>query len=267
MEKIGLIAGGGDFPVLFANVARKKGLELVCVALKDEASPALEDLVNKIYWVGLGEVKKTIEILRSEDIKKAVMLGKVTKTKFFKNRPAIDEGGDLLLKLAQDKRDLTLLKTAARVLRLYGIRLVSCLICLKENLARKGCLTLREPTKREWEDIYFGFKIAKRLSDLDIGQTVVIKEKVILAVEAIEGTDEAIKRGGELGAGDVVVVKTARPNQDIRFDIPVIGPDTIRSLIEARASVLALEKNKTLVTEKELLTRLANDANISIVVV
>ncbi|NQU73882.1 MAG: UDP-2,3-diacylglucosamine diphosphatase LpxI [Candidatus Omnitrophica bacterium] len=269
IKRLGLIAGGGDFPLLFARTAKDKGISLICIAIKDEASPELEKLVDKTYWISFGEVKKAIDILKKEKIKKAVMLGKITKTRIFKeeDRSTIDDRGNLILKLAKDKRDLTIFKTGAKLLRLYGIKIVSCLICLRENLAQKGCLTKRPPSSREWEDIRFGYKIAKRLSGLDIGQAVVVKDKVVLSVEAIEGTDSAIKRASILGNGEVVVVKVARPNQDMRFDVPVIGIHTINSLKEGKASCLALEKNKTLIINKEELTKAADEAGISVVVI
>ena len=267
MKRLGLIAGRGDFPLLFAKAARTKGISLICVALKDETSLELESLVDKIYWVSLGEVKKVIEIFKKEKINKAVMLGGIKKTRFFGEKPKLDESSNLILRVAKDRRDMTLFKAAAMILRLSGIRLVSALICLQDNVARKGCLTKKAPTQNEWTDIRFGFKIAKRLAALDVGQTVTVKDKVILSVEAIDGTDEAIKRGGALGKGDVVVVKVARPNQDLRFDIPVIGIHTIQSLREAKASVLAIEKNKTLIINKEELVKLADAAGISIVVI
>ncbi len=267
MSKLGLIAGCGDFPLLFAETAKAKGVELICVALKDEASPKLQGMVDKMYWVSFGEVKKVVEIFKKENIKKAVMLGGIKKVRFFKDRPDVDEGGDTVLKLAKDKKDLTLFRAAAMFLKLHGITLVSALVCLRENIAKKGQLTKKAPTEKELQDIRFGFKIAKRLASLDIGQTVVVKDKVILAVEAIEGTDSAIKRGGQLGNGGVVVVKVARPNQDMRFDIPVIGVHTINSLREAKASCLALEKNKTLIINKAELVKLADEAGIAVVVI
>lgn len=267
MKRLGLIAGGGDFPLLFANKARLQGINLICVGLKDETSPKLENLVDKLYWLSFGEVKKVAEIFKKENIKKAVMLGSVTKTRFFKDRPAVDEGGNTILTSAKDKKDLTLFRAAALFLKLHGITLTSALICLKDNIARKGCITKKSPTESQWQDIRFGYKIAKRLSGLDIGQTVVIKDKVVLSVEAIEGTDAAIKRSGPLGNGDVVVIKVARPHQDMRFDIPVIGAHTINSLKEARASCLTLEKNKTLITDKEEVARLADEAGIAVVVI
>lgn len=267
MKRLGLIAGCGDFPLLFARAAKEKGISLTCVAIKDEASPRLETLVDKIHWISFGEVKKVIDIFKKENIKTAVMLGGITKTKFFKGTPRVDEGGEAVLKFARDKKDITLFRAAAMFLKLNGITLKSALICLKENLAKKGCLTKRAPSEKELSDVRFGFKIARRLAALDVGQTIVVKDKAVLAVEAIEGTDEAIKRGGSLGNGDVVVVKAARPNQDMRFDIPVIGLNTMNSLKEAKATCLAIEKSKTLIINKEELVRSANEAGISIVVI
>ncbi|MDD5449686.1 MAG: UDP-2,3-diacylglucosamine diphosphatase LpxI [Candidatus Omnitrophica bacterium] len=267
MKRLGLIAGCGDFPLLFAAQAKAKGISLICVALKDEASPKLETLTDKIYWLSFGEVKKAVEIFKSENIKKAVMLGGINKRRFFKDRPEADEGAKAILNFAKDRKDLTLFKAAALFLRLHGITLQSAVMCLKDNIARKGCLTEKKPTAAQWEDIRFGYKIAKRLAGLDIGQTVVVKDKVALSIEAIEGTDAAIRRAGPLGNGDVVVVKAARPRQDMRFDIPVIGVNTIESLKEARAACLAIEKNKTLITDKQQISRLANQAGISIVVI
>jgi DUF1009 family protein len=267
MKRLGLIAGAGDFPVLFATAAKKKGITLVCVAISGEASSLLANLTDSIHWVSLGEAKKTIDIFKKEGIKKAVMLGSITKTRFFKDRPQIDDGASLILKFAKDKRDLTLFRAAAMVFGMAGIKLINPLFCLKENVAKKGCLTRRALSKRELKDIRFGVGIARKLASLDVGQTVAVKDKVILAAEAIDGTDETIKRAGILGDGNIVVVKVARPHQDMRFDIPVIGINTIYSLKEARASCLALEKNKMLITNKDEIVKLADDAGIAIVVI
>ncbi|MEI8176663.1 MAG: UDP-2,3-diacylglucosamine diphosphatase LpxI [Candidatus Omnitrophota bacterium] len=266
-RRLGLIAGCGDFPLLFAEAAKAQGVSLVCVAIKDEASAKLTNAVETIHWVTFGEVKKVIDIFKHEGITRAVMLGGITKTRFFKDRPAVDAGGNAVLRLAKDKKDLTLFKAAALYLRLHGITLVSALICLNDLLARKGTITQREPTARERGDITFGYRIAKRVAGLDIGQTVAVKDKVILAVEAIEGTDSAIRRAGTLGNGGIVIVKTARPGQDMRFDIPVIGARTITVLKEAGVSCLALEKNKTLIAGRAEVARLADEADIAVVVV
>ena len=267
MKKIGLIAGGGKFPIIFAKAAREKGVSIVAVACKEETSLELEKAVDKIYWISIAELKKLIGIFKSEGVKKAVMAGRVTKTRLFKDTPKPDPALESLLKNVSDKSDISLLRSAARVLRFFGITLIDSTIFLKDILPAKGILTKRVPTKEEWDDIKFGFSLAKATSRLEIGQTVVVKNKVILAIEAIEGTDKAILRGGELGNGSVVIVKTARPYQDRRFDIPTIGPDTIRSLKEAGGSVLAIEARSTIFIDKDECVSLADSNNLSLVVV
>lgn len=269
ITRLGLIAGCGEFPLLFAGAAKSKGIELVCVAIKDETNLHIGKIVEKTHWISLQEVKKLIEIFRKEKIKQAVMIGGIKKTRLFneeEKRPA-DPVARLILKIARDKRDLTLFKAAALVLWLNGIKLISPLFCMEEYIAKKGCLTKREPTKDQRKDIRFGYKMAKRLASLDIGQTVVVKDKMILAVESIEGTDEAIKRGGQYAKEGAVVVKVARPRQDMRFDIPVIGNNTIDALRQVRAGVLAVEKDKMLITNKSGVITQANESGISIVVI
>jgi len=269
ITRLGLIAGGGEFPLLFAGAAKNKRIELVCVAIKDETSPHIEKVADKTYWIALSEVKKLIEIFRKEKINKAVMIGGIKKTRLFNSeeqKPA-DPVARLILKISRDKRDLTLFKAAALILRLNGIKLVSPLFCMEENIVRKGCLTKRQPTAKEWQDIRFGYKMARRLAGLDIGQVAVVKDRMILAVEAIEGTDEAIKRGCLYAAGGAVVVKVSRPRQDMRFDIPVIGVNTIDSLRQSGAAVLAVEKNKMLITNRPGVIAQADEAGISVVVI
>lgn len=269
ITRLGLIAGNGEFPLLFAAAAKNKQLELVCVAIKDETSPHIAKVTDKTYWIALSEVKKLIEIFRKEKINKAVMIGGIKKTRLFNQGelgPA-DPIARLILKIARDGRDLSLFRAAALILRLHGIKLISPLFYMQENIVRSGCLTKRQPTREEWRDIRFGYKMARRLAGLDIGQVVVVKGKMILAVEAIEGTDEAIKRGSQYAGGGAVVVKVARPRQDMRFDIPVIGINTIDSLRRSGATVLAVEKNKMLITNRPGLITQADEAGIAVVVV
>lgn len=267
MKKVGLIAGNGKFPILFSEAARKRGVSVIAVALKEETSPELEKFVDKIYWIGLGELKSLIDIFRKEGIKKAVMAGKITKTRLFKNTPKLDSATQRLLKKAADKKDMSLLKKAAGMLKVFGITLIDSTTYMEEYLPEKGVLSERKPTKEEWADIKFGFSLAKRMSALDIGQTVVVKSKTILAVEAIEGTDEAVIRGGRLGNGDVIVVKTARPRQDKRFDVPTIGPETMNSLVKAGGGVLAIEAGKMFLIDREACIGLANKNGFSFVAV
>jgi len=267
IQKLGLIAGNGRFPILFSNAARKKGVYVVAVALKEEADPELAKFVDKIYWVSMGELKSLIDIFKKEGIRKATMAGKITKTRLFKNTPKLDPAAHKLLAKANDKKDMSLLKKAAGILKLFGITLIDSTMFMEDYLPAKGVLSKRAPTKEEWNDIKFGFILAKKMGALDIGQTVAVKSKTILAIEAIEGTDKAILRAGGLGNGNVVIVKTARPRQDKRFDVPTVGPGTIRSLKESGGGVLAIEAKKMFLIDKDECIKLADSNNISLVVV
>jgi hypothetical protein len=267
IKRLGIIAGNGEFPIILSKAAKNNGTYVVAVALKEETDPELAKYVDKIYWISLGELKKLVDIFKNEKIKKAIMAGKVTKARFFKNKPKLDETAKGLLENVKDQRDASLLNGAARALRFFGITLVDSTLFLKDHLPPKGVLSKRQPTPEEWEDIKFGFTLAKNMGKLDIGQTAVVKNKAILAVEAIEGTDEAILRGGRLGCGSVVVVKTARPKQDKRFDMPTVGPKTVASLKAAGGTVLAIEAKKTLLLEKEKCIELIDSNNFSMVVV
>ena len=267
IKKIGLIAGRGKFPLLFADSARRKGVDVVTVALKEETDPRIEDLVRRIYWVSIGELRSLIDIFKREKIRKAVMAGSITKTRLFKDTPKLDSTTRELLSNVTDKKDMSLLKRAAMALKFFGVTLIDSTIFMDEYIPRRGVFSRREPTETEWKDIRFGFALAKRISGMDIGQTVVVKSKTILAIEAIEGTDAAIARGGKLGNGDVVVVKTARPHQDKRFDVPTIGADTLRSLKDAGGSVLAMEAGKMFFLDKDESVSMANKCNFSLVAV
>jgi DUF1009 family protein len=267
IKRIGLIAGNGKFPLLLANVARSKGVSVVAVALREETDPALERCVDTIHWISVGELRRLLDIFKAEGIKKAIMAGKITKARLFKNTPHLDGTSQTLLENAKDKKDTSLLKSVTRVLRFFGIRLIDSTYFLKDHLPQRGLLSHRQPTPAEWQDIRFGYALAKKMGRLDIGQTVVVKSKAILAIEAIEGTDEAIQRGGKLGNGEVVVVKTARPRQDKRFDVPTVGPETLHALKEAGGNVLAIEARKTLLLEREECVNVADAHDLSLVVI
>lgn len=264
---MGLIAGNGKFPILFSEAARKNGVSIVAVALKEEASPELEKSVDKLYWISIGELKSLIDIFKKEGIKKAVMAGRITKLRLFKNTPKLDSNVEGLLEKVSDRNDMSLLKKAAAVLKFFGITLIDSTIFMDDYLPEKGTLSKRAPTKEEWGDVRFGFSLAKRMSALDVGQTVVVKSKTVLAIEAIEGTDEAILRGGRLGNGNIAVVKTARPRQDRRFDIPTVGVDTVRALEKAGGSVLAIEAKKMFLIDRDECVDLVNKNNFSMVAI
>ena len=266
MEKIGLIAGNGKLPIVFAQVLAQKNLKVIAVAHRGETLDSLEKYVDTIFWIDLGQLQRLIEIFKKEQISNVIMVGGVTKASMFSGIKPDAKAISLLSKLAHKKDDL-LLRSFAKVLEKEGINVQSSTRYLPSILAQKGVITKGVPTKDQYKDIRFGWDIAKGIGKLDIGQTVVVKDQVILAVEAIEGTDETIKRGGRLGNGQVVVVKVSKPHQDMRFDIPVVGIETIHSLKEVRGSVLAIEAGNTIIMEKEEMVRFADEEGISIVAI
>lgn len=264
MDKIGLIAGSGRFPLLVADSARRMGLKVIAVAHKGETMPELASKVDEITWVGLGQLGHLISVLKSSAVRHVLMAGAITKANMFTNvRPdlkGLAVAGKLLI-----FHDDDILRAAARELEKEGITVVSSTTYLPELLAPRGCLTKRRPRKDEMEDIEFGWMVAKELGRLDIGHCVVVRKKTVLAVEAIEGTNKTILRGGELAKKDAVVVKVSKPNQDFRFDLPAVGLDTIKVMSGVNASVLAIESGKTIIFDKEEMIRLADGKGIAVV--
>ncbi len=264
-EILGLIAGNGKFPLLFARKARSKGYKLITIAIKGDTSFLLRFFVDKIYWVGAGDLKMLFEILKKENVKKVIMAGQVNPDNLFDKNVKIDEEFQKLFQAMKNHKADTIFAAVADRLKSEGMELIDSTFLISEYLAPRGTLTRRGPTERELADIDFGRRLAKQMGAIDVGQTVVVKEKAILAIEAMEGTDRAILRGGQIARGGAVVVKTSKPQQDNRFDIPVIGPRTIHHMISCRASCLAVESGKTLLIDREKTVRLANRAKICLV--
>ncbi len=261
---LGLIAGGGKFPLMIAECAGREGFKVVAVAHEGETDPALSQKVEMIKWVKLGQFGQLIKALKGNGVTKAVMAGTITKRRMFENvRPDL-KGLAVLSKLAI-LHDDDILRAVARELAKEGIEIVSSTYYIPELLAPAGCLTKRRPTRSEKEDIEFGWKIAKELGRLDIGQCVVVRSRTVLALEAIEGTDETIKRGGTLAREKAVVVKVSKPNQDLRFDVPTVGLETLKVMSDVKASVLAIEAGKTLMFDKEDMIKFANENKITII--
>ncbi len=237
------------FPLMVADAAREKGLRVVAVAHEGETDPLLAQKVDELTWVKLGQLGRLIKVLKKAGVTKTVMAGTINKKKMFENvRPDL-RGLTLMSKLAIFHDD-DILRAVARELQREGIHIVSSAEHLPELLAPRGNLTRRKPNQEEREDVEFGWKIAKELGRLDIGQCVVVRRKTVLAMEAIEGTNETILRGGKLAKEKAVVVKVSKPNQDMRFDVPAVGPDTIEVMAQVKASVLAIEAGKTLIFDK-----------------
>jgi len=264
-EPLGLIAGNGKFPLLLASCYKKKhGARIEAVGFRGETSPELANLVDNLLWVGVGQLGKVIKFFRDAGVSRAVMAGQIRPTRMFEKLKFDLRGLKVLSRLDNRKAD-SIFSSVANEMRKDGITLLDSTSFLKDFLAREGVLTARQPTKREREDARFGAQIAKEIGRLDIGQTVVVKDKAIVAVEALEGTDETIRRGGRLAGEGTVVVKMAKPSQDMRFDVPVIGIETIRTMREAKAALLAVEAQKTLILDEEKLKRLADESGICVV--
>jgi len=280
--KLGLIAGNGRFPFLLLDAARAQGLAVVVAAIREETDPeidrrAAEDERITVHWLSLGELSRLIETFHKEGVKQAVMAGQVKHKQIFSSIRPDWRLAKLLLNLRTRNTDM-LLGAVAKVLSDEGIELISSTSFLEPMLAREGVLTERAPDEEENKDIIYGLGVARAVAAFDIGQTVVVAAQACVAVEAMEGTDAAIERAGQLmrsleDAGDaapstlerrLTVVKVAKPNQDVRFDVPVIGAATVETMIRAGATCLSVEAGRTLLFDRARLIERANQAGIAI---
>ena len=264
VENWGLIAGNGDFPFLVLEGARSRGIEMAVIAIREEASPELERRTSRLHWVSLGELSRTIELLHQEGVKHAVMAGQVKHNKIFSAIRPDWKLAKLLLTLPSKNTD-SLIGAVARVLADEGIELVDSTKFLGALLPAAGILTRRAPDQTESADINYGRAIAQQIAALDLGQTVVVRDRACVAIEAMEGTDETIERAARIVAGQrLVVVKVSKPAQDMRFDVPVVGLRTIEVMHRANATALALDAGKTLLFDRDALIAAADEAGISI---
>jgi DUF1009 family protein len=267
MARIGLVAGYGELPIIFAKKAKEKGDTVIALGLKGVTSTELSKYAEKVHWFEWGDLKKAMLLAVTERLRKIVLLGKIKKEVLFKNSDKLDNESKEIVKTTGGKKDYAVLKGIANLIKAVGIEVIDPTSYLEELVPLKGILTKRQPTKSEKNDIKYGRELASKLAEFDIGQTVVIKDKTVIALEAAEGTDDTIKRAGTLIDGAFTVVKMARPDQDARFDIPLVGPDTIKVIIENKGTVLALQEKKTFLMHKEESISLADANNISIVVI
>lgn len=274
-ERLGLIAGNGTFPLLVLDAARAQGHEVVVAAIKEEAFPEIESHgATAVHWLSLGELSRLIETFKREGVHRAIMAGQVKHKQIFSSIRPDWRLGKLLLSLGTRNTD-SLLGAVAKVLADEGITLENSTSFLEPLLAKPGVLTKREPSDQEKKNIAYGRAVARHLAQYDIGQTVIVAEAACVAVEAMEGTDATIERAGQIMASlepgpstlsrALTVVKIAKPNQDMRFDVPVIGVRTIEAMGKAGASCLAVDAGKCLLLDGEKIITAANDARISIV--
>ena len=264
MERIGVIAGSGQFPAIFSKAARERGLKVYAIAHVGETDPQLETLVEAMRWVKIGQLKQLIAFFKENGVRDAVLAGAITKTKMFSSvRP--DLKALKILATMDHTQDDGLLRAFAAELEKEGITIHPSTFLVPELLAKKGCWTRRKPTKSEMADVDFGWHIVREIGRLDIGQTVVVRDRSVMAVEAIDGTDATITRGGKLGREKTIVVKASKPNQDMRFDVPVVAVKTIEMMRDVGASLLAVEAGKTVVFDVEEMVALADRSGIAIV--
>lgn len=265
-EPIGLIAGQGEFPVLFAKAALFLKRPVFVFGLEGVTDRRVEEFTSEAHYVGLGELGKLVELLKAKKIRQVAFAGAVPKKKIYDPSLKLDPSAQSFISQTSNKGDDHILRALVVYLKLKcGASVIDTRAFLKGALAPKGVMTRRVPTDREWRDLKLGARVARHVGKMDIGQTVVIKDGIVLAVEALEGTDQAIRRGGELGNGGVVVVKTSKPNQDLRFDLPCVGLETIQNLKASSAGVFGVEAGKTIMISKEKLIEAADSANICIV--
>lgn len=261
---LGLVAGGGQFPLLCARAARRQGRSIVAVAHKGETDPLLSEEVDQIEWVYLGQLGRLIETLKKAGASEAIFAGSITKTRIFKDvRP--DLRAINLWRRLGNRLDDGILRSIAAELEQEGIQVLPSTILLKRLLVPSGVLTRCKPSEGQWEDIRFGWELAREIGRLDIGQCLVVKDRAVLAIEAIEGTDQTIRRGGQLGGPGAVVIKVCKPGQDTRFDLPSVGVETIEQMVQVKASVLAVEAGRTLFFDRDSTIDLANRSSIAVV--
>jgi hypothetical protein len=266
--RLGLIAGNGRFPFLVLDAARSAGHDVTVIALKEETFPDLADVAARtpaspFHWISIGQLGQCISLLKDAGVEQAVMAGQVKHTKLFDVRPDVTLG-KVLLRLAARNTD-SIISGVADVLRDHGIDLIDSTAFLAPLLARDGVLTRRAPDDEQRADFELGYRVADTIAGLDIGQTIAVRAAAVVAVEAMEGTDAVIARAGQLAGAGVRIVKVAKPNQDMRFDVPVIGVSTIEAMKAVGADALSIDAGKTLMIDGEAIVKAADDAGICVV--
>jgi DUF1009 family protein len=267
--RVGLIAGNGKFPLLVLDAARRAGHDVVIIAIKEEAFPDLAEVASQVpnaalHWVSLGQLGKCISLLKNAGVTKAVMAGQVKHTKLFADIIPDFKLAALLMRLKARNTD-ALISGIADVLRENGVELMDSTAFLAPLLAREGVLTRRRPSEEERADLEFGYRVADVIAGLDIGQTVAVKSAAVVAVEAMEGTDQVIARAGQLAGRGVRIIKVAKPRQDMRFDVPVVGLSTVAAMRAVGATMLSVDAGKTLMLDGDATFTAADEAGISIV--
>ena len=265
MEKLGILAGAGKLPVECARAAAKLGYEVYAIGLLEQSDPSIATFAKDYRFISVAQLDAIVNCLKDNQVRRVTMIGKVTKELLFSGAVLPDVRMLQLVLSLPDRKDDTIMLAFVQELAKEGIETFDQTSLIRELMSHAGTLTKREPTEQERSDMEFGFGIAKELGRLDIGQTVVVKNRAVMALEAIEGTDACIERGGKLARGGAVVVKVAKPQQDNRFDVPTVGLQTLEHMVEVGATALAIEAGQTLLVEREQMITFADANAISIV--
>jgi DUF1009 family protein len=266
-DRLGLIAGQGNFPLILAEGARRRGVEVIGFAVKNLTSPMIEKIVARTHWLGLGQLQRAIDLFHEENLRYAVMAGRVPQTAIFKLH-TLDRRALKIITSLNSKQTDTILGRVVQEFASEEIEFIDSSYYISDMMPKKGLLTNhREPTPQEKADVEFGHRIAKSIAGLDIGQTIVVKSQLVVAVEAMEGTDETILRAGEIAGPGTVIIKVSKPRQDKRFDIPTVGITTIRTMVKAQASLLAMSAKETLFFDQEEAITLAEESNICLLAI
>ncbi len=264
--KLGIIAGSGNLPVILTQEAKRAGRQVLVIGITKDVDERLSSLAWEFHQISVGQFKKLLDTLTNMNVQELVIIGKVSKDLLFKPMRLDTKAIKILSKL-RNKSDSSIFEAVAEEMESTGAELMDQRFYLDKLLPQKGVITKRKLSGSQKRDVEYGMELAKKIAQLDVGQTVVVKDQIPLAIEAMEGTDETIRRGGRLCKSGAVVAKAARTDQDFRFDVPTIGPDTIDILIESKAAVLAVESQRAFLLEAEQTIRKANKAKISLVVV
>jgi UDP-2,3-diacylglucosamine hydrolase len=264
--KLGLIAGNGKFPFLVIEGAHRAGAQVAVAAIREETDPAIEQIAERLTWVGIGQLGKMLKFFKNEGVEQAIMAGQVKHVQIFSGAIPDLRMLKMLLRLPKRNTD-ALIGAVAAELASEGIELIDSTHFLSHALPEVGTLTKRAPDERERSDIEYGLEVAREIGRLDLGQTIVVRDRACVAIEAMEGTDAVIRRAGELVRGKLTVVKIAKTDQDMRFDVPVVGLPTIETMIAARATCISLTAGKTLMFDREEMISLANKNKIAITAV
>ncbi len=264
--KIGIIAGSKFFPLIFSQSAKEKikDIELIAFCFYGETSRLIARYVDKVFWLHVGELKKLVEIIHREEIKQMVMVGQISPKRIFERK----YWDDSMVRLVDDIKDFrphTVFSRVIRTLEIMGVEFLDSTLYMKEHLANGGLMSAIEPAKETWKDINFGLELISRYVELDVGQTIIIKNKSVIALEALEGTDNTIIRGYRVAGKDCVVLKFSKKDQDFRFDVPIVGMSTLKILNKIKASALVLEKNRVIILDKKNFLKYAYALKIPVI--